>query len=152
MEEKQKKVIALGFFDGVHLGHQALLRTAVQRAEEWGMTPAVFTFDRSPKEFVTGVSVPLLTTAEERAAADALRKQLKEMPVRLQAKAGTGGRLFGSITTKEISEALKAQYGVDIPKAKLVQEEPIKSFGTFEVKAKLYPEIQGAITVVVTEL
>ena len=69
MEEKQKKVIALGFFDGVHLGHQALLRTAVQRAEEWGMTPAVFTFDRSPKEFVTGVSVPLLTTAEERAAA-----------------------------------------------------------------------------------
>jgi large subunit ribosomal protein L9 len=90
--------------------------------------------------------------AEERAAADALRKQLKEMPVRLQAKAGTGGRLFGSITTKEISEALKAQYGVDIPKAKLVQEEPIKSFGTFEVKAKLYPEIQGAITVVVSEL
>ena len=90
--------------------------------------------------------------AEERAAADALRKQLKEMPVRLQAKAGTGGRLFGSITTQEISEALKAQYGVEIPKAKLVQEEPIKSFGTFEVKAKLYPEIQGAITVVVSEL
>ena len=90
--------------------------------------------------------------AEERAAADALRKQLKEMPVRLQAKAGTGGRLFGSITTKEISEALKTQYGVEIPKAKLVQEEPIKSFGTFEVKAKLYPEIQGAITVVVSEL
>ena len=68
MEDKQKKVIALGFFDGVHLGHQALLRTAVQRAEELGMTPAVFTFDRSPKEFVTGVPVPLLTTAEERAA------------------------------------------------------------------------------------
>jgi len=90
--------------------------------------------------------------AEERKAADELRKKLKEMPVRLQAKAGTGGRLFGSITTKEISEALKAQYGVEIPKAKLVQEEPIKSFGTFEVKAKLYPEIQGAITVVVTEL
>ena len=90
--------------------------------------------------------------AEERKAADELRKKLKEMPVRLQAKAGTGGRLFGSITTKEISEGLKAQYGVEIPKAKLVQEEPIKSFGTFEVKAKLYPEIQGAITVVVTEL
>ena len=72
--------------------------------------------------------------------------------MRLQAKAGTGGRLFGSITTKEISEALKAQHGVEIPKAKLVQEEPIKSFGTFEVKAKLYPEIQGVITVVVSEL
>ena len=61
-----KKVIALGFFDGVHLGHQALLRTAVQRAEELHMAPAVFTFDRSPREFVTGTRVPLLTTAEER--------------------------------------------------------------------------------------
>ena len=57
--------------------------------------------------------------AEERKAADELRRKLKEMPVRLQAKAGTGGRLFGSITTKEISEALKAQYGVEIVKAKL---------------------------------
>jgi len=68
MENNKRKVIALGFFDGVHLGHQALLRTAVQRAGELDMTPAVFTFDRSPKEFVTGVPVPLLTTAEERRA------------------------------------------------------------------------------------
>lgn len=64
--DKRKKVIALGFFDGIHLGHQALLRRAVERAQEQDMTPAVFTFDRSPKEFVTGVPVPLLTTAESR--------------------------------------------------------------------------------------
>ena len=66
--KEPKKVIALGFFDGVHLGHQALLRRTVERAAEQNMTPAVFTFDRAPKEVVTGQKVPLLTTAEERAA------------------------------------------------------------------------------------
>ena len=60
-------VIALGFFDGVHLGHGALLRKTAERARELGVTPADFTFDRSPKEFVTGVPVPLLTSAAERA-------------------------------------------------------------------------------------
>lgn len=65
---EKKRVIALGFFDGVHLGHQALLRTAVERAQEKNFSSAVFTFDRSPKEFVTGVKVPLLTTNEERRA------------------------------------------------------------------------------------
>ena len=54
-------VIALGFFDGVHLGHQALLRRTAERGAEHGLTPAVFTFDRSPKAAVTGVPVPLLT-------------------------------------------------------------------------------------------
>ena len=60
-------VIALGFFDGVHLGHGALLRKTAERARELGVTPAAFTFDRSPKEFVTGAPVPLLTSAAERA-------------------------------------------------------------------------------------
>lgn len=67
MNEK-KRVIALGFFDGVHLGHQALLRTAVARAEQFQFSSAVFTFDRSPKEFVTGHKVPRLTTNDERKA------------------------------------------------------------------------------------
>lgn len=66
MNQNQRKAIALGFFDGVHLGHQALLRRTVERGLERGLEPAVFTFDRSPREFVTGVPVPLLTTAEER--------------------------------------------------------------------------------------
>ena len=59
-------VIALGFFDGIHLGHQALLRRTVERGREQGLRPAVFTFDRSPKEVVTGRPVPQLTTAEDR--------------------------------------------------------------------------------------
>ena len=60
-------VIALGFFDGVHIGHGELLKMAVRRARERGCTSAAFTFDRSPREFVTGVPVPLLTTSAERA-------------------------------------------------------------------------------------
>ena len=60
MEQTARKVIALGFFDGVHLGHQALLRRTVERAEERGLIPAVFTFDRSDSEYLTGVPEPLL--------------------------------------------------------------------------------------------
>lgn len=60
-------VIALGFFDGVHIGHGELLKMAVRRAQERGCRSAAFTFDRSPREFVTGKPVPLLTTPSERA-------------------------------------------------------------------------------------
>lgn len=64
--DQKKNVIALGFFDGVHRGHQALLKCAVERGQELNMTPAVFTFDRSPKEFVSGIPVPLISSSEER--------------------------------------------------------------------------------------
>ena len=67
MDTQPGRVIALGFFDGVHLGHQALLRRTAELAAERGLEPAVFTFDRSPKEVVTGRPVPLLTTPEQRA-------------------------------------------------------------------------------------
>lgn len=65
---EEKTVIALGFFDGVHIGHGALLRKTVERARELGAVPAAFTFDRAPREFVTGVPVPLLTSVDERCA------------------------------------------------------------------------------------
>ena len=61
-----KTVIALGFFDGVHLGHGALLRRTAERARALGAESAVFTFDRPPKEVVTGVPVPLINSAAER--------------------------------------------------------------------------------------
>lgn len=64
----ENTVIALGFFDGVHIGHAALLRTAVERARALGAKSAAFTFDRSPREAVTGTAVPLLTDTAERGA------------------------------------------------------------------------------------
>lgn len=89
--------------------------------------------------------------AEEKAQAEAIAGQLKELTVRIAAKAGTGGRLFGAVTTKEISDALKAQHGIDISKSKLVQDEPIKSFGGYELKAKLGHDVTGTVKVVVCE-
>lgn len=62
----QERVIALGFFDGVHLGHAALLRRAAEEAAARGVTPAVFTFDRPPREVVTGVPCPLINSPEDR--------------------------------------------------------------------------------------
>ena len=78
MEQEKKRVIALGFFDGLHLGHQALLRKSVERAEELQARPALLTFDRSPREFVTGTPVPLLTSNRERCrVAEALFPRLE---------------------------------------------------------------------------
>ena len=62
----KERVIALGFFDGVHLGHAALLRRTVEVAAARGVTPAVFTFDRVPKEVVTGIPCPLINSPEDR--------------------------------------------------------------------------------------
>ena len=89
--------------------------------------------------------------AEEKAQAQAIAEQLKTFQVKIAAKAGQGGRLFGSVTSKEISEALKAQHKLDINKTKIVLPDPIKGFGTFEVKCKLGYEVVGVINVVVTE-
>ena len=58
----KEKVIALGFFDGVHLGHAALLRRTAEEAAARGVTPAVFTFDRPPKEVITGQPCPLINS------------------------------------------------------------------------------------------
>ena len=89
--------------------------------------------------------------AEEKAQAQAIAEQLKTFQVKIAAKAGQGGRLFGSVTSKEISEELKAQQKLDINKTKIVLPDPIKGFGTFEVKCKLGYEVVGVINVVVTE-
>ena len=89
--------------------------------------------------------------AEDKKAALTLKEALVNKPVKIKAKAGSNGRLFGSVTTKEVSEALKAQYNIDLPKTRLELSEPIKSFGTYQVKAKLYTEIQGVVTVKVEE-
>ena len=89
--------------------------------------------------------------ARLKAEAEATAEKLKECMVKLTAKAGSGGRLFGAVTTKEISDGLKAQYGIDIPKQKLVLDEPIKAFGSYQVKAKLGFEVVGTVYVSVFE-
>ena len=90
---------------------------------------------------------------EEREKAEAVEiaKKLESCIVKISAKAGAGGKLFGSVTNKEISEALAKQFGMDVAKNKLVLDEPIKQFGTYQVKAKLGYEVAGTVNVVVSE-
>ena len=89
--------------------------------------------------------------ARQKAEAQEVAEKLKECTVKLTAKAGNGGRLFGAVTTKEISEGLQKQYGIAIPKQKLVLDDPIKAFGGYQVKAKLGFEITAIVKVSVTE-
>ena len=89
--------------------------------------------------------------AEAKAEALAVAEKLKASQVKLTAKGGEGGKLFGAVTGKEISGALKEQFGMDIAGKKLVLEQPIKSFGTYEVKAKLGYEVSGTVYVHVIE-
>ena len=89
--------------------------------------------------------------AKEKAAALETAEKLTGIQVIIKAKAGNGGKLFGAVTTKEISEGLKAQFGLDIPKQKLVLDDPIKAYGSYQVKAKLGFEITGTVFVSVYE-
>ena len=89
--------------------------------------------------------------AAEKAEAEATAKKLEGLMVKIPAKAGEGGRLFGAVTAKEVSEALSAQHGVNIAKAKLVLDEPIKACGGYQIKAKLGYEIVGTVNVMVVE-
>ena len=89
--------------------------------------------------------------ARLKAEAEDIAEKLKECQVKLTAKAGAGGKLFGAVTTKEISEGLMKQYSIDVPKQKLVLEDPIKAFGSYQVKAKLGFEVSGTVYVSVFE-
>ena len=88
----------------------------------------------------------------EKAAALEIAEKLQSIVVKIPARSGgAGGKLFGAVTSKEISEALLEQYGVELEKNKIVQEENIKTFGSYEVKCKLGFEISGVINVLVVE-
>ena len=89
--------------------------------------------------------------ARLKAEAEKTAEALKSAVVKLTAKAGANGKLFGAVTAKEVAEGLKEQYGIDLGKQKIVMEEPIKSYGTYELKAKLGFEISGTVYVVVSE-
>ena len=90
--------------------------------------------------------------AADKAAAMKTAAKLEAVQVRIPARsAGPGGKLFGAVTTMEISAALLEQHGIDIEKHKIVQETHIKTFGSYEVKCRLGNEITGVINVLVTE-
>jgi len=86
---------------------------------------------------------------EKQNARDTAAK-LTGVVVKISATAGADGKLYGSVTTKDIAEQLAAQTGISIDKRKIVLNEQIKAFGTYSLDVKLYPEIVGKVNVVVT--
>ncbi len=86
-----------------------------------------------------------------KAAAEKQAEEMKNMKVEIITKAGEGGKLFGSITTKDIADALKEQHGINIDKRKIVLDQPIKEIGVKRVKVKIYPEITATIAVEVKD-
>ena len=88
---------------------------------------------------------------KEKAQAAENAKKLEGVQVIVRAKAGEKGKLFGAVTSAEISKALREQFDIDIEKNKIVQGEPIKTFGAYSVKAKFGYEINGTINLLVVE-
>ena len=86
----------------------------------------------------------------EKATALDIAKKLETIVVVFEYAAGPDKKLYGSVTAKDISEALNKKYGIDIDKRKISLAEPIKSFGTFKADAKLFTNVVGKITVEVT--
>ena len=89
--------------------------------------------------------------AKERAEALELRNRMKDMTVVVTAKGGGAGRLFGSVTNTEVSEALAKQAGIQLDKRKIILDEPIKSVGVYTVKCKLGYEINAELKIEVKE-
>ncbi len=87
----------------------------------------------------------------ERAAAKETAERLLAVVVKITSKAGVDGKIYGSVTSSDVADALKAQAGIEIDRRKIVMDKPIKAFGKYEYDVKLYPEIVGKLNVIVTE-
>lgn len=87
--------------------------------------------------------------AEEKAAAQQTAEQIGKVSVEIKTKAGEGGRIFGSITSKDIADALKAQHNITVDKKKILLDSPIKQTGEMTVEIKLYTDVNAKLKVVV---
>ncbi len=85
----------------------------------------------------------------EKQAARETAEKLQSVLVKITIQSGADGKLYGSVGTKDIAEALAAQHGIEIDKRKIVLDSPIKAYGTYTVDVKLYPEIAGKLNVLV---
>ena len=89
--------------------------------------------------------------AESLASAKEFAREISTWKVEAKIKTGEGGKTFGSVSSKEIAQAVKEQFGKTIDKKKIVLDEPIKSLGTYEVKLKLHPEVMATMNIHVSE-
>ena len=106
---------------------------------------------QSLNDVKTQESARLYRIETEKKEAHALAEKLTAIVVKVPASSGADGRLYGSITSKDIVEKLQADYKISIDKRKLVLNDPIKAYGKYEIEVKLYPEVTGKINVLVCE-
>lgn len=83
--------------------------------------------------------------------AQAMAKLMEEWTVETKVKAGVEGKVFGSVSSKEIATAIRSQYDQNVDKKKIILDEPIKSLGTHEVKVRLHPDVTATLRVHVAE-
>jgi len=102
---------------------------------------------RHLKEIEVKKKAEMHRQTSELEAAQALGKSLSEAKIEIQVKSGENGKLFGSVTNKEIASVLSAKTGLNIDKKKVVLEEPIKTVGEKQVEVKLHPQVSARITV-----
>ena len=89
--------------------------------------------------------------SEDRKAASALAEKIKDVEIEIVMGHGADGRLYGSVTAKDIAEELKARLGVEVDKRKITLKEAIKAYGKYELEVKLYTEVTGKINLLVCE-
>ena len=89
--------------------------------------------------------------AVEREAAKALADRIEALTVVIRQQSGAGGKFYGSVTAKEVSDELKKQHGIEIDKRMIRLAEPIKTYGKYELDVKYYQDVTGKLNLIVTE-
>lgn len=105
---------------------------------------------QSVNDAKTKESARLYRLETEKKDAQELAEKLKKITVTIKASCGGDGRLYGSVTAKDISERLAADYGITLDKRKLVVKDPIKAYGKYALEVRLYPEVTGTLSLLVT--
>lgn len=89
--------------------------------------------------------------AVEKENAKQTAKKLESIVVKISAQSGADGKLYGAVTTREVADQLKAQFGIDVDRRKINLPEPIKAYGAYNLDVKLYTDVAGKINIVVTD-
>lgn len=105
---------------------------------------------QSVNDAKTKESARLYKLETEKKEAVELAEKLKKITVTIKASCGGDGRLYGSVTAKDVAERLAADYGITVDKRKIVIKDPIKAYGKYALEVRLYPEVTGALNLVVT--
>ncbi len=87
----------------------------------------------------------------DRAAARETAARLESVTVKIHGQSGGDGKLYGSVTSAHIADALKEQTGIEVDRRKIVMDGAIKTFGTYQLSVKLYPEVSGTINLIVAD-